>query len=69
MGGIVRHPERDLQAMKDPVTFDNTFSHFTHGWLEYLVSYNNDGTFTPELLEGWEVSEDASPTRSWSAPA
>jgi peptide/nickel transport system substrate-binding protein len=60
MGGTVRI-QSVLQAMKDPVTFDNTtFSHFTQGWLEYLVKYNNDGTFTPELLAGWEVSEDAS---------
>jgi peptide/nickel transport system substrate-binding protein len=59
-GGIVRI-QSVIQAMKDPVTFDNvTFSHFTHGWLEYLVSYNNDGTFTPELLEGWDAAEDAS---------
>jgi peptide/nickel transport system substrate-binding protein len=59
MGGTVRI-QSVLQAMKDPVTFDNTvFSHFTRGWLEYLVKYENDGTFTPELLEGWEVSEDA----------
>ncbi len=59
VGGTVRI-QSVLQAMKDPVTFDNTtFSHFTQGWLEYLVAYNNDGTFTPELLEGWETSEDA----------
>ena len=60
MGGTVRI-QSVIQAMKDPVTFDNTtFAHFTQGWLEYLVKYNNDGSFTPELLEGWEVSEDAS---------
>ena len=60
MGGTVRI-QSVIQAMKDPVTFDNvTFGHFTSGWLEYLVRYNNDGTFTPELLDGWEVAEDAS---------
>lgn len=60
MGGTVRI-QSVLQAMKDPVTFDNvTFSHFTRGWLEYLVSYNNDGTFTPVLLDRWEAAEDAS---------
>ena len=50
-----------LRAMKDPVTFDfNTLANFARGWLEFLVFYNSDGTFTPMLLEGWEVSEDAS---------
>jgi len=60
MGGTVR-AQGVLRAMKDPVTFDfNTLANFARGWLEYLVQYNSDGTFTPVLLEGWEVNEDAS---------
>ena len=50
-----------IRAMRDPVTFDfNTLANFARGWLEYLVFYNSDGTFTPMLLEGWDVAEDAS---------
>ncbi len=60
IGGTVR-VQGVIRAMKDPVSFDFiTLANFTRGWLEYLVAYNNDGTFTPVLLEGWEVSEDAS---------
>jgi len=29
------------------------------GWLEYLVEYNNDGSFEPMLLESWDINEDA----------
>ena len=49
-----------IRAMKDPVTFDfNMLANTARGWLEYLVRYNSDGTFSPVLLESWEVSEDA----------
>lgn len=34
-------------------------ANFTRGWLEYLVSYENDGTFRPQLLQDWHISEDA----------
>jgi peptide/nickel transport system substrate-binding protein len=60
MGGTARI-QGVLRAMKDPVTFDfNMLANFARGWLEYLVVYNSDGTFAPMLLEGWEVSDDAS---------
>jgi len=50
-----------IRAMKDPVTFDfNTLANFARGWLEYLVQYNSDGTFSPFLLESWEANADAS---------
>ncbi|MBI1416802.1 MAG: diguanylate cyclase [Limimaricola sp.] len=59
MGGTARM-QGVLRPMKDPVTFDfNMLANFARGWLEYLVAYHNDGTFTPVLLEGWEVSDDA----------
>jgi peptide/nickel transport system substrate-binding protein len=59
MGGVVRI-QQDVRALKDPRTFDwDQIANFTSGWLEYLVTYNNDGTFTPTLLEGWEISDDA----------
>ena len=58
-GGTVRI-QGELRAMKDPRTFDfNMLANMTRGWLEYLVQYENDGTFTPKLLESWEVSDDA----------
>lgn len=58
-GGTVRI-QGELRAMKDPRTFDfNMLANMTRGWLEYLVQYENDGTFTPKLLESWEVSNDA----------
>ena len=60
MGGTARM-QGVLRTMKDPLTFDfNTLANYARGWLEYLVFYNADGTFSPMLLEGWEVSDDAS---------
>ena len=59
MGGTARI-QGELRALKDPRTFDfNMLANMTRGWLEYLVQYENDGTFTPKLLESWEVNEDA----------
>lgn len=59
MGGTVRL-QTEVRALKDPRTYDwSQIANFSRGWLEYLVSYENDGTFTPTLLESWEVSADA----------
>lgn len=59
MGGEVRM-EMEVRALKDPRTFDwSQLANFTRGWLEYLVTYENDGTFQPQLLESWEVNSDA----------
>ncbi len=59
MGGTVRC-EMEVRALKDPRTYDwSQLANFTRGWLEYLVSYENDGTFKPQLLESWEISDDA----------
>jgi len=58
-GGSVRL-QIQVTAMKDPRTADNSrMAAFSRGWLEYLVHYENDGTFTPRLLEGWEINDDA----------
>ncbi|MEM6940640.1 MAG: ABC transporter substrate-binding protein [Pseudomonadota bacterium] len=58
-GGTARI-QGELRAMKDPRTFDfNMLANFSRGWLEYLVQYENDGTFTPKLLESWEINDDA----------
>jgi peptide/nickel transport system substrate-binding protein len=59
MGGTMRM-QIEVRAVKDPRTFDwGVISYITSGWLEYLVEYNNDGTFKPRLLSGWEVNDDA----------
>lgn len=58
-GGTVRM-QMEVRALKDPRTYDWTqIAFFSHGWLEYLVEYNNDGSFAPMLLESWDVNDNA----------
>lgn len=58
-GGEVRIA-MTVYAPKDPRTYDWTeFAYVSSGWLEYLVEYNNDGSFLPMLLEGWTVNDDS----------
>ncbi len=58
-GGTMRM-QMEVRAMKDPRTYDwSQIANFSRGWLEYLAIYENDGTFTPALLESWEVNDDA----------
>lgn len=58
-GGTLRI-QQEVRALKDPRTYDwPQMSNTTRGTLEYLVQYEADGTFTPMLLESWEVSDDA----------
>jgi len=59
MGGTVRM-QMEVRALKDPRTYDwSQIANFSRGWLEYLAIWENDGTFTPALLESWEISDDA----------
>jgi len=58
-GGTMRI-QQEVRALKDPRTYDwSQIANYSRGTLEYLVEYNNDGSFTPMLLEGWEVNDDA----------
>lgn len=58
-GGTVRIA-MSVMGLKDPRTYDwSEMANFTRGWLENMVIYENDGTFTPALLESWEINDDA----------
>ena len=58
-GGTLRiaTPVR-AQGMKDPRTFDWD-AHISRQSCEYLVRWERDSTFTPWLLESWEINDDA----------
>ncbi|SLN41976.1 Dipeptide-binding protein DppE precursor [Roseovarius albus] len=58
-GGTLRC-QMEVRALKDTRTFDwPEIANVTRGTLEYLVEYNNDGSFRGMLLERWAANEDA----------
>lgn len=58
-GGTLRF-QTEVRALKEPRVYDwSQIANFSRGWLEYLVQYDNDATFSGKLLEGWGVSDDA----------
>ncbi|GAB5445894.1 ABC transporter substrate-binding protein [Gymnodinialimonas sp.] len=58
-GGTLRI-QQEVRALKDPRTYDwSQMANVSRGFVEYLVQYNNDGSFEGVLLESWEANEDA----------
>ena len=58
-GGAIRM-QMDIKAQRDPRTWDwSELGNVCRGWLEYLVSYERDGSVQPVLLESWEANDDA----------
>jgi len=59
VGGKIRIA-MEVRGTKDPRLADwPQIANVYRGWLEYLIQYNNDGTFEGRLLESWEANEDA----------
>ncbi|RMA42409.1 ABC transporter substrate-binding protein [Rhodophyticola porphyridii] len=59
MGGTLRI-QMEVRALKDPRSYDwSQMANVSRGFLEYLVEYNADGSFSGVLLDSWEVNDDA----------
>jgi peptide/nickel transport system substrate-binding protein len=59
VGGKIR-VAMEVKGTKDPRLADwPQIANVYRGWLEYLIQYNNDGTFEGRLLESWEANADA----------
>ncbi len=58
-GGAIRLA-MEVKAPKDPRLADwPHIANVYRGWLEYLIQYNEDGSFEGRLLESWEANADA----------
>lgn len=59
IGGVLRLA-MEVKGGKDPRLTDwPHIANIYRGWLEYLIQYNNDGSFEGRLLESWEANADA----------
>ncbi|MGR3290595.1 MAG: ABC transporter substrate-binding protein [Paracoccaceae bacterium] len=58
-GGTLR-VGMSVKGLKDTRTYDwSEIGNVSRATLEYFVQYENDGSFSPMLLESWEVNDDA----------
>src|SRR6056297_1476117 len=58
-GGTLRI-QQSVKALKDPRSYDwSELGNQTRGFLEYLVEYQNDGSFRGMLADRWDVNDDA----------
>lgn len=59
MGGTLR-VQMEVHGLREPRLYEwSEMGNMTRGFLEYLIHYENDGSFTPVLAESWETSDDA----------
>ena len=58
-GGTLR-VNMETKAMKEPRLWDWTeYANFCRGWLDYMTSFNRDGSVSGGLIESWEANADA----------
>jgi peptide/nickel transport system substrate-binding protein len=58
-GGTLRI-QQTVRSLRDPRSYDwSEMANQTRGFLEYLVEYHGDGSFTGMLLDRWEVNTNA----------